>query len=59
LCGLLGLGGVPLRPAGGLEYEGFGFVFDDFELCNIAVEFTGICAYQLIAFPNLDMCQLA
>jgi hypothetical protein len=45
LCGLLGLGGVPLRPARGLDYEGFGLVLDDFELCNVAVEFAGILAY--------------
>jgi hypothetical protein len=38
-----------------LDYEGFGLVLDNFELCNVTVEFAGILAYQLIAFPDLDL----
>jgi hypothetical protein len=56
LSSLLGLGGIPLRPARGLDYEGFGLVLDNFELGNITIELAGILAYKLIAFPDLDPC---
>ena len=53
LACLLGLGGVQLSPPGCLEYKGLGLVLDDFELCDISVEFAGVLPYQLITFPDL------
>ena len=50
---LFGLGWVALSAAGGLENEGFGLVLGDLEICNVTIEFPGICSYELIAFPDL------
>jgi len=34
-----------VAPGARLGDEGFGFVFDDFELCDISIEFACILAY--------------
>ena len=44
LCGLFGLGGVAFCPSASLDYEGFGFILDDFQTCDVAVELACILA---------------
>jgi hypothetical protein len=44
-----------LRPAIGLNDEAFGLILNNFELRDIAIEFSCILAYQLVAFPNLRL----
>ena len=52
---MLGLGRIPLCPSTRLDYEGFGLVLDDFEICYITVELPSILSDKLIAFPDLDV----
>jgi hypothetical protein len=51
---LLGLGRVPLGPFVGLDYEGFGFIFGDFHIRYVPIEFAGVLSYELVTFPDLN-----
>lgn len=51
---LLRLCGVALRAPRRLADEVFRLVLDSLELCNIAIEFTGVRADELVAFSDLQ-----
>lgn len=44
-------------PAVGLDYESFGLVLDDFEVCYVTIKLSCVLSNELIAFPDLQICE--
>lgn len=51
---LLRLCGVALGTPRRLADKVFGLILDGLELCNVAIEFPGVRADELVAFPDLQ-----